>query len=61
MIIDGEKLIKKCPFSTDKKGNRFFCNEQCALYVGQFPYGQCALYLTAINALPNQKDEKDED
>ena len=58
MVYDGEGLFKKCPFRLDKKGLMRDCVKDCALYVGKYPYGECALYVTAYNTVP--KDTKDE-
>ena len=50
--------IKFCPFRTDKKGHSLNCSSGCALYVGKYPYGQCALFVSAINTMPEESDKE---
>lgn len=61
-IMDATDLIKCCPFRTEKNGALSLCAAKCALYIGEFPYGHCALYVTAINTMPRRNaDKKEED
>lgn len=60
MIYDGEDLIKLCPFSTNKKGEQKSCYAKCALYIGKYPFGECAIRKIA-NAIPESDIQEDEE
>ncbi len=65
ITYDGGEIFKKCPFRRDKKGKCLDCFGHCALYVGKFPFGECAMFVTAQSVLtgifereePSENDE----
>lgn len=47
--------VKVCPLKVNKKHCVSFCTDDCALYVGNFPHGNCAFYVTALKITSPQK------
>jgi hypothetical protein len=60
ITINGETDLKRCPFRTDKKGQSRCCSGACALYIGRFPFGDCAFYVNAVSPISKSEKPKEE-
>ena len=58
ITIKGEPALRTCPFKKGKKRDKRVCSGSCALYVGKFPQGDCALYVNAVQAHSSNQEEK---